>query len=50
MTEDDGVTFRQYSYDDLNQLKSELFYDKASRIPPATLQARDTAAAPTGRS
>ena len=32
MTEDDGVTFRQYSYDNLNQLKTELFYDKVSGV------------------
>ena len=28
LTEDDGVTFRQYTYDSLNQLASESYYDK----------------------
>ena len=30
LTEDDGVTYRQYTYDSLNQLSSELCYNKST--------------------
>ena len=30
LTEDDGVTYRQYTYDSLNQLSSELYYNKST--------------------
>lgn len=32
LTEDDGVTYRQYTYDSLNQLQGETYYDKASGL------------------
>ena len=32
LTEDDGVTYRQYTYDSLSQLQSEVYYDKTSGL------------------
>ena len=32
LTEDDGTTFRSYTYDSLNQLATELYYEKATEI------------------
>jgi RHS repeat-associated protein len=32
LTEDDGVTYRHYTYDSLNQLQGETYYDKASGL------------------
>ena len=32
LTEDDGTTYRQYTYDSMNQLSTDLYYDKVTQI------------------